>query len=111
MDGNIDDFNQAVYAILTTLHRQLPIPIRLDVAELIRTDDLLSSEMARREHRLTVYGATVDYLRTEGFLRYDERSATGQRFEGVQMTGRGLSALARHGLPDAQERHVLRLFS
>lgn len=104
------DFNAAMYAIVTTLHKALPFPVTLDTASLIETGNLLPSEQEERARRQAVCAATIDYLQAEGLVRYQERSPCGQRYGGVLLTGKALAALGQQGGSHLEDRLALQLF-
>lgn len=95
MAQNIDDFNRGVALILAHLYARFPIPAMLKVAELDPHGDLLPEESERREARHAVYGAAVEFLRDEGYLRYTNHVGGRALFSHVVLTSKGLAALQK----------------
>ncbi|MGH8613276.1 MAG: hypothetical protein ACREYF_15000, partial [Gammaproteobacteria bacterium] len=92
---NIDDFNRGVALILAHLYQRFPIPAMLKVAELDAHEDLLPEETERRDSRQAVYGAAIEFLAEEGYLRFHSHAGRRALFANVVLTSKGLSALQK----------------
>lgn len=99
MPQNIDDFTRGCALILAKLYSHFPKRVQLDVASLDTHEDLhedlVPENGVRRRERIEVYGATVDFLREEGYLRFGEASPDKTLFTRAVLTSKGLAALNR----------------
>lgn len=91
MAQTIDDFNRPGGVDSGPLIRTL----RGKVAELDTHGDLLPEETKRRESRHAVYGAAVEFLADEGYLRYGSQAGGARYFAKVVLTSKGLAALQK----------------
>ncbi|MGH6636952.1 MAG: hypothetical protein ACRED0_12765 [Gammaproteobacteria bacterium] len=99
MAQNIDDFNRGVALILAHLYQRFPVPAMVKVAELDAHEDLLPEETERRDSRHTVYGAAIQFLAEEGYLRY-VKGELGS--DALVLTNKTLAALQKTWfMPDA----------
>lgn len=91
MCKNIDDFNRGCALIMGRLYASFPKPIVVKAAEL---DD--GPERPDQE-ALEVYGATMEFLAEEGYVRFGSKTgpAHARLFMNVCLTSKGLAALNR----------------
>lgn len=97
MCQNIEDFNQGCTLILARLYQTFPRPLPLDMDRL-DTDPLPPDAPANRFlERNTVYGATLEFLADEGYLKFVSKAGPehARVFSGVRLTSKGLAALNR----------------
>lgn len=97
--NNIDEFNKAVVMILTRLYEAFPHQILMDFS---------SEDEEADVKKLSFYISTVEFLESEGFIRYKSQRLGGI-FEGMCLTIKGLRLL--NSVPDTlNEKKTLFLY-
>lgn len=94
MAENIDDFNRGVGLVMSTLYENFPKPLLLDLYLFKDHSDLLDPSDERLKDRLNVYGHTVMFLESEGYLRFDNNRLLVQ-FNKTVLTSKGLAVLSK----------------
>jgi hypothetical protein len=79
--SNIDEFNKATAIILSKIYESFPRRLSVQVGTLVED-----------QKDVGLYGDTIMFLVNEGFLTFESRSGN-QLFNGLTLTGKGLSAL------------------
>lgn len=95
MCRNIDDFNRGCALILARLYACFP------ARTMLHADRLEHDAMESTSDRVTIYGATLEFLADEGYLTFSDRAGpeSARVFSGVRLTSKGLAALNK--VPDA----------
>ena len=92
---NMDLFNKGAALILAKLYDEFPKPIHLNITHL---DENMSDEEGE------VYGATLMFLRDEGFIRCGESLHRGLMTSNVVLSSKGLDIL--NSTPDALKEKI-----
>ena len=91
MCKNIDDFNRGCALIMGRLYASFPKPLA------VRVEELDKGPEAPDREALEVYGATVEFLAEEGYVRFGSKAGpeNARLFMNVRLTSKGLAALNR----------------
>lgn len=91
MCKNIDDFNRGCALIMGRLYASFPKPV------IIKTVELDEGPEKPDPEALEVYGATVEFLAEEGYVRFGSKAGpeNARLFMNVRLTSKGLAALNR----------------
>lgn len=95
---NIDDFNRGCALILARLYAAFPVPQVLRMADLDECLDVPDDlRAARRQQRIALYGATMQFLADEGYVTFASKAGPGQgeAFSGARLTAKGLAQLSK----------------
>lgn len=94
--SNMDEFNRITVIVLGKLYDAFPQPIRVLVEDVIEKPNEKPDENTIRN-----FDATVRFLASEGFLKYESESDEGLFFYETSLTMKGLRIL--RAVPSALE--------
>lgn len=89
---NMDEFNRITVIVLGKLFEAFPQPIRILVEDVLVEPNESPNEMPD-ETTIRNFDATVRFLASEGFLRYQGESDEGVLFSETTLTLKGLKIL------------------
>lgn len=91
MCKNIDDFNRGCALIMGRLYASFPKPI------IVKTVELDEGPEKPDREALEVYGATMEFLAEEGYVRFGGKAGPEHErlFMNARLTSKGLAALNR----------------
>lgn len=94
--SNMDEFNRMTVIVLGKLYDAFPQPIRVLVEDVVEKSNKKPDENIIRN-----FDATVRFLASEGFLKYESESDEGLFFYETSLTSKGLRIL--RAVPSALE--------
>ena len=100
--ANIDLFNRFSLAVLQKLYLSFPIPIELDVSDLIMSVTPSGTNFDETFNSSDIGGDAIDFLASEGFLTHGGVLLGSSQYIEVRLTMKGLAVLG--SLPSALDR-------
>ena len=100
--ANIDLFNRFSLAVFQKLYLNFPIPIELDVDDLVMSVTPSGANFNEKFDSLHMGGDAIDFLASEGFLTHSGVLLGGSQYMEVRLTMKCLAVLG--SLPSALDR-------
>jgi hypothetical protein len=91
--ANLDQFNRFCLAVFGKLYLSFPVPIELDVGELMMSAIPGAAGQEATWDALSSGGHAIEFLAAEGFLVHQGGFLDGSQFMQVRLTMKGLAVL------------------
>jgi hypothetical protein len=91
--ANLDQFNRFCLAVFGKLYLSFPVPIELDVCQLMMSVIPGEAEKKATWDALSSAGHAIEFLAAEGFLVHQGGLLDGSQFLRVRLTMKGLAVL------------------
>ena len=99
---NLDQFNRFCLAVFSKLYLSFPVPIELDVGQLMMSFVPNEAGGEATSDAVSSAGHAIEFLAAEGFLVHQDKLLDGSQFVQVRLTMKGLAVLG--SIPGSLEK-------